>query len=143
MTSIKLGDIKGCPENMQKDVVVLRKLTYGDENDVIDRLVEFDPATMKPLNNVRFGSLRNLALIYGIESAPFFGGEGGINWALGMKEPQFNNRRALVRNIPGPVGDALFKEIISLNPSLMGKTEDDIKKSLASLETKAETPEHP
>lgn len=139
---INTDDIPGCPEQYKGKQIVLRKLTYGDENEAIDRMIEVDIRTMKPTGSFQFGKLRNLAIIYGVESAPFFEGEN-INWAKGLNDVQFNNRMFLTRNIPPEIGNFLFQEIVMLNPSLVNRTEDDIKNSLSSSEEKAGTQKQP
>lgn len=118
--------------------VVLRKVTFGDKSDMLNDLLEINPTTLRPTNNIRLGDLRKLALVYGIDSAPFFAGEERVVWENGLQPHQKASRLMIVRNLSDEAS-FLFEKISSFNPNLIGGSGGGIKNSEQSSQATVKT----
>lgn len=114
-------------EHMTKQVVILRKLTFGDVAQLQDEIVQIETKkdrngnTDVNLKGFKLGNMRLFALVFGIKSAPFFQGEPNIDWSRGLGPHHIQNRLHLVRNVDMDAGAYLLQQVLELNPSIMGK----------------------
>lgn len=135
--TIPCEEIPGMEEHAGKSVVI-RKIKFGEKTRILDELISIDAKTFAIKGGISFGKLQQQAMAYGIESAPFFEGEGTIVWERGVTPAQIQNRLSILYNLDEEA-TPIFQEVMKLNPNLLGRASADTKNSQPSSPAKTKT----
>ena len=83
--------------NGKQEKVVIKRLTFGEKADYENATTKLQVVNGQPKVDINRSEMKILALMYGIESAPF------------------KKDRETIRNLPIEVGELLYKEIEDYN----------------------------
>jgi len=81
----------------REEVVVLKKLTFGERNDLQEEVTEIKYVGSVPQIFVKTGKMRELSILKSLMKAPF---------KIDISE---------IRNLPNEVGEKIYEEIDKLN----------------------------
>ena len=116
---MKTKEFTKVPGLEPEDKVIIKRLDYGEKQDVSDEATEISIINNKQSVNVKLGKTKIWMLIIGVIEAPFFKG-------LTTNEQKYN----VVRGLSQETGDFLFLELNKINAPTM---DEETKKNLNSL----------
>ena len=139
---LKEKELTNVPGLNPEDVVVIKKMSYGQSARLSDKMinlgVQAEVVRNKPkenLNaNVKFYELKIYTLLYGLKSAPFY------RLDASSKDSAEVQKLKCIDELEKETGDFLFKEINNLNNSEAITDEVEKKSEESSEEEVKETP---